>query len=287
MDFIFSTGSLYTYGTERAFRFAADAGFDGVELMVDARWDTRHPAYLHQLMDRYQMPICAVHSPFFNVPGWPDDQPGLIEHSVALAEAVGARVVVHHLPERTGYLQVLYGGRRLLLPVPFWDRHAGYRAWLRNEYRALQERTDVTLCIENMPARKFLGKRWNPCTWNAYDWQTIDAITRFSALTMDTTHLGTWGLDPAAVYARWGPRVQHVHLSNFDGREHRRPEAGRLHLNQLLARMADDGYTGAISLELHPDALEAGAADDRVVELLSTSLRLCREWARAGERVLA
>jgi sugar phosphate isomerase/epimerase len=279
MEFILSTGSLYTYGTERSFHFAADAGFDGIELMVDERWDTRQPDHLHRLMDRYQLPIRTVHSPFFRVPGWPGDQPGLIEHSVNLAEQVGARVVVHHLPERTGYLQVRGGNIRLLLPVPFWDRHASYRNWLRNGYRALQERTDVALCIENMPAKTFLGRRWNPCTWNTHSWQTVDEITRFATLTMDTTHLGTWGLDPAEVYGRWRDRVQHVHLSNFDGREHRRPEAGQLRLDRLLARLAAGGYAGAVALELHPDALEAGADDARVVELLATSLRLCRSWA--------
>ena len=44
MRFLFSTGSLYRYGTARCFEFAARAGFDGVEVMVDDRWDTRQPA---------------------------------------------------------------------------------------------------------------------------------------------------------------------------------------------------------------------------------------------------
>ena len=35
MHFIFSTGSLYTYGIDRCFAFAQRAGFDGVELLVD------------------------------------------------------------------------------------------------------------------------------------------------------------------------------------------------------------------------------------------------------------
>src|SRR5690606_28874554 len=97
-------------------------------------------------------------------------------------------------------------------------------------------------------------------------------------LTLDTTHLGTWGLDPADVYLRLGNRVRHVHLSNFDGREHRRPETGKLRLDRLLALMASAGYTGAISLELHTDALDAGGQDSRIIEHLKNSLRHCREW---------
>ncbi|MEZ4835252.1 MAG: hypothetical protein R2873_25230 [Caldilineaceae bacterium] len=98
---------------------------------------------------------------------------------------------------------------------------------------------------------------------------------------MDTTHLGTWGLDPAEVFFRWRERVKHVHLSNFDGKEHRRPEDGHLHLDRLLARMAQWGYQHTVSLELHPDALSAGSDDDRIVSLLKTSLDHCRKWAKA------
>jgi len=72
MRFIFSTGSLWTYGTERCFDFAARAGFDGVEVMADERWDTRQAAYLRRLATTHGQRIVAVHSPFsLAVPGWP------------------------------------------------------------------------------------------------------------------------------------------------------------------------------------------------------------------------
>jgi sugar phosphate isomerase/epimerase len=106
-------------------------------------------------------------------------------------------------------------------------------------------------------------------------------MARFSSVTMDTTHLGTWGLEPVDVYPRLNGRVRHVHLSNFDGKEHRRPEAGRLKLDRLLARLAAEGYQGAVSLEMSPDALDAGQADERVVELMENSLNQCRVWAGA------
>jgi sugar phosphate isomerase/epimerase len=73
--------------------------------------------------------------------------------------------------------------------------------------------------------------------------------------------------------------VRHIHLSNFDGREHRRPEDGELRLDLLLGQLAADGYRGAVSLELAPDALGAGAADERVLALLANSLGRCRQWA--------
>jgi len=278
MQFLFSSGSLYSYGIERCFAFAAAAGFDGMEIIVDQRWGTRQPAYLQALCDRYGLPVGAVHSPFWlGLPGWPADQPGRIQASVQLAEAVGARVVVHHLPARVGYLMLFAGKRRIRLPVPFWRRETGYRRWLEEAYGAVQAGTEVRLCIENMPAYRRAGRRWN-----LYYWNDPQAITRFPNLTLDTTHLGTWGLDPAEVYPRLDGRVGHVHLSNFDGREHRRPEAGELRLDRLLQRLAADGYEGAVSLELSPDALGAGDADEAIVERLAASLAHCRRWVKKG-----
>jgi len=278
MQFLFSTGSLWSYSIERCFAFAAQAGFDGMEIIVDQRWDTRQPAYLHTLMARYRLPIVVVHSPFFpSVPGWPDDEPGRIQASLQLAVEVGAKRVVHHLPFRLGWVRVQAGARGITLPLPGWRWDAGYVRWLEQDYPAIQARTDVTLCIENMPARRLLGRRWQ-----AHHWNSPAEIVRFPNLTLDTTHLGTWGMEPAEVLPQLNGRVRHVHLSNFNGKEHRRPEDGHLHLDRLLARLAGSPYIGAITLEMCPEALDAGQPDDHVAALLTTSLGLCRQWAGSG-----
>jgi sugar phosphate isomerase/epimerase len=274
MKFIFSTGSLYTYATERSFAFAARAGYDGVELMVDERWDTRQIAYLQTLIDRHGLPIVAVHSPFRNLPGWPPDQPRLIEKSVKLAEAVGAAVVIHHLPNCREFAFVRVGGWQLQWPIPARPADQRYRQWLVNGYADLQQRTAVKLCIENMPARKWWGRKLNRHYWN-----TLETMKHFPALTLDTTHLATWGLDPVAAYTTWGARVGHIHLSNYNGREHRRPEHGALDLERFVATLVTANYAGAVSLELHPDALGAGKEDDHVVALMRGSLEHCRTWA--------
>jgi len=203
------------------------------------------------------------------VPGWPDDNPGRIRASINLAEALGAEVVIHHLPTRFRLRWINVGGGRLPLPLAGQD---SYRRWLLTGYPALREETGITLCIENLPAMRCLGRRFNPGHWN-----NAAEIVRFPALTLDTTHLGTWGLDPTEVYGQLGGRVRHVHLSNFNGREHRRLEDGHLRLDRLLARLAADGYTGAVSIELSPDALNAGAPDDEVAGLMAASLAYCRK----------
>lgn len=277
MRFILSTGSLYNYSVDRVFALAAEAGFDGIEMLIDHRWDTRQADYLQHLMESHSLPIPAFHSPFSrNCSGWGETEYGAIARTAELAYELGAQVVVHHLPMRFGHAFLQAAGRNLLLPNPF-DSGRQYATWLSEGYAALQTSTDVLLCIENLPAVRFLGRRVNPARWNAHSRKTLDDIARFPHITLDTTHLGTWGLDPLEAYDHWGQRVKHVHLSNFDGSEHRRPEDGSLRLGALLSRMAADGYSYSISLELQPDALEAGAPDSRIVDLLRGSLYFCRK----------
>ncbi len=278
MQFIFSTGSLWTYSIERCFAFAAEAGFDGVELMVDSRYESRQPDYLQSLMKQYALPIVAVHSPFRQVPGWPVDHPGLITHAAKLAEAVGAKVVIHHLPDRIGLLWVNTPGRTVPVPIPGWRPHQDYRDWLANGgYAALQAKTAVKLCIENMPAHTLFGRRWNINHWN-----TPAAMQRFPHITLDTTHVGTWELQPVEVWPRYNGRVAHIHLSNYNGKEHQHVENGRLRLDKFLAQVADSQYEGAISLEVFPGALDAGEPDAQVMTRLAENLQLMRDWAVCG-----
>ena len=280
MRFILSTGSLYNYSVDRVFALAAEAGFDGIELMVDERWDTRQPDFLKQVATNHALPIHALHSPFNrNCRGWGETEFGAIARTAELAAELGAQVVVHHLPMRVSLAFLQTGRRTIRLPNPFDGSNRQYVDWLNETYQVLQDSTGVLLCIENMPAVRALGTRANASFWNPRSRATLDQITRFPNITLDTTHLATWGLDPLEAYNRWGERVKHIHLSNFDGSEHRRPEKGSLQLDLLLARMAADRYRFSVSLELQPDVLEAGAPDERVVALLRGSLEYCRRAA--------
>jgi len=277
MRFLFSTGSLYTYSIARCFGFAAAAGFDGIELMIDERWDTRQTDYIHTLINKHNLPVVAVHAPLRPIPSWKEGVPAHIQETVKVAEILGAAVVVHHLPMRVGFGVPTLKAQRYVIPFPWWSMHKAYIAWLKDGYAQLQDTTAVQLCIENMPAHRMLGRTWNPAHWN-----TVEGIQRFSSLTMDTTHLGTWGHDPTEVYIQWNERVKHIHLSNYNGREHRRPEVGELRLDRLLAHLAATRYTGTITIEVSPDAFDAGCKDAHLVDLLTNSLKFCQTWAAAG-----
>jgi sugar phosphate isomerase/epimerase len=242
MRFALSTGSLYTYGLDRVFALAAEAGFDGIEVLVDQRFDTRQPVYLRRLMERYGLPIMSIHAPFRprRLAAWPKTQPESIAVTAELARAVGADVIIAHLP--------------------YW-RERAYLRWLRSNLRAWQQaHPNPVVAVENMPLK---WVRWWPfAPLEMWRMNRLEEWGAFPYLILDTTHLGTKGLDPLAVYERLRERVVHVHLSNArrEGRcvrEHRRLEDGFLPLDALISRLAQDGYAGIATVELHPDALEA------------------------------
>jgi sugar phosphate isomerase/epimerase len=193
---------------------------------------------------------------------------------VGLAQAVGAPLVVVHLPFRfpiiTGHLHA-HRPRRFFLPLPLPRREPYYHFLHDGQLAALEAEQGIVVAVENMPSKRFLGLTYSP-----YRFNSRAELARFPHLTLDTTHLGTWGIDPAAFYEHLRDRVAHVHLSNFDGREHRSPPDGALALGKLLRLLARDGYRGAVTVECGPAALDA-CDEDACLDALRRALAFCRE----------
>jgi len=280
-----STGSLYSYGTARAFELAKEAGFEGVEVLIDQRWDTRQAGYLNRLKERYAMPIASVHAPFFTgLPGWPDKGVESCKQAVALAEAVGARTVVTHLPMRMAHIQVTWPALR---PKPFyltypWTADKEHLAWLANGLHEFQATTNVTIAVENLPYRR----RWFGLFKSIWHHNTPDDWAGLEHWALDTTHIGTWGFDLLALYERLKGRLAHVHLSNHNPREkreeHRLLTDGHLPLAELLQRLRRDKYQGVTTCELDPEPL--GASDENTVRAnLRATYEFCRERFGDGE----
>jgi sugar phosphate isomerase/epimerase len=275
-----STGSLYTYGIARVFELATEAGFDAIEVLADQRWDSRQPQYLRRLIQKTGLPVTAVHSPFSSVstPGWPHDPVGRLRAAVALAQQVGARVVVAHLPLRVRVAKLQFlGGSGLLLPLPSFGERK-YLQFLANELTHLEEAQTICIGVENMPARRFLGRRLAIHYLN-----NLEALCSLPHLTLDTTHAGTWGWDLLQVYEQLEDRIVHVHLSNYNGQEHRLLENGHLPLGELLQRLTNDSFRGTITVELNPDVLQA--EDEAQVRLhLRRAVTFCREHTGSSRK---
>ena len=201
MMIAFSTGSLHTYGLARVAHLAAAAGFDGLELMIDDRWDTRDATHLRAVVESAGIPIVSVHAQARpGNRGWEEDEVARLHRAVTLAHAVGARTVVAHPP-------------------------------LRYRWVSLRHPPFITLAMVT-PFRQRSRYRLAHC-------------------------------------------VAHVHLSNYDRRQHRLPQDGSLALGPFLAALRRRGYEGAIVVELQPDALEAGD-EGRVRGRLAETVAFCR-----------
>lgn len=273
---VLSTGSVYTYGTSRAFELAGRAGYDGVELIVDDRWDTRQATYLRRLIDQHDVPIRSVHSPFasLRLPGWPREEVERVKIAAALADTVGAQTLNLHLPFRTRDVSLGFGLRqwRTLVPGPTPDQRA-YQRWLTGGGLAeLQARTRALITVENLPLRRQFGRAVNPYAMN-----TWDEIAFFPNVCLDTTHCGTTGSDLLAVYEQLAHRVRHIHLSDYDGRyQHRSIDRGHLPLASFLRSVISHGYEGVLVVELDPGGLPV--QDEVKVEAeLRRNLEFCRQ----------
>ncbi len=270
-----STGSLYSYGLNRAFDLAARSGFEGVEVLLDQRWDTRQPDYLVSLQRTHGIPIVSLHSPFVGgVQGWEHDQLNRLKRTVELAARLGVAHVVAHLPFRFAYIWInstSFLDKPIALPVPGPNRDADYRQYLMYELERCQRETGVTVVVENLPCR-----RLGPITYNGYQMNTIDQWHQFPTLNLDTTHLATWGHDILAVYGQVKDRVRHVHLSNYNGKEHRLLWDGILPLAAFLNRLRDDRFPGILCVELDPEPLEAGN-EEKALQNLTRCAEFCRQ----------
>jgi sugar phosphate isomerase/epimerase len=269
---IFSTGSLYVMDLAHTFELAAEAGFDGMEVMCDERWSTRDPLYLRCLSERHGLPVRVVHSPFsIAVPGWPhpEDEVDKIRRSLALAEVVGAETLVLHTPTKIGVASLGLGTQRTRLP---WFTALGpVKRWIEGELSRVQEGTTVKIAIENMPLTRFLGCSVDPSWWSSVSaWSQVHRW-----LVLDTTHWATRGIAPLSAYQAAQGRVCHVHLSNYDGHEHCLPQTGQLDLGAFLRTLAADAYDGTVCVELHPEAL-AFQDDAALRRNLKASLEFCR-----------
>jgi sugar phosphate isomerase/epimerase len=236
---IFSTGSLYPFGLERAYSWAAQAGYDGVEVMMDDRWDTHQEEYLNLLQERHGIPILAFHLPLHRG-AWNLEPGETLIRAASLARRVQTPVVVAHPPPPGKSLQ----------------------KWKNGPLREAREQ-GVSVAVENMPRGEargvFIVRRSRSC-------HLPEHLLGLGDVTLDTSHVGASKVDLMRAYAALAGQLRHVHLSDSDltgGDQHRLPGKGRLPLRPFLAALANSDYPGVVSLELKPWPL--GAPSPRTI----------------------
>ena len=224
-----STAAVYPEPTAAAFSLAADLGYDGLEIMVQAEAASQDADQLAALVDHYQVPVLSVHSPCLLITArvWSTDPLVKLARSVDMAERLGAQTVVVH-------------------PPFLWQRAAAAR--FTESVAELQARTDVRIAVENMVPAQIRGVLVN--TYRPH-WNPVSAGHRW--FTLDLSHTATSGNDALEMAAAMGSRLGHLHLADGSGStrdEHLVPGRGGQPCAEILGGLAAGGFDGAVVLEI-------------------------------------
>ncbi|MGO3885820.1 MAG: sugar phosphate isomerase/epimerase family protein, partial [Mycetocola sp.] len=183
-----SSSCVYPLGLERAFAFAEDAGYDGIEVMVTNEDITRDADAITALSKTYNMPVLSVHAPVLLLTHfvWGRDPAVKLERSAELAASIGASTVVVHPPFR-------------------WQR--GYAQDFLSIVRSLEQESGVAIAVENMFPWAVRGRTmaayspgWNP--------EPMDCDN----VTLDFSHASLSGINGLELATALGGRLKHIHL---------------------------------------------------------------------------
>jgi len=261
MRITISTGTLFIFPLRKAFQMASEAGFDGLELIINQDFQRVNSRKLMAELAEI-MPIHSVHAPFMPLDGWGNPIDSL-KRSVELAAEVGIPLVNFHPPSWLG------------CEFKFWR-------WLYriHDFQSEVGEGRVILTLENMP---WTGRfKTNQYILSQTD-KMIDFITERNLFqTFDCTHMGSGRanfINDFYLFYATG-RIRNIHFSDYGhGREHLLPGHGILPLTRFLNHLRNTGYDDSLTLELSPHEFPR---DERViVESLKEILTyLRRETAR-------
>ncbi|WP_107774817.1 sugar phosphate isomerase/epimerase family protein [Nocardioides sediminis] len=226
-----STASVYPESTAHAFAWAAQLGYDAVEVMVGVDSLSQQTAALQQLSEHHEMPICAIHSPclLWTQRVWGTEPWGKLERSAELAVAVGADVVVVHPPFR-------------------WQKE--YAAGFVDGIAALEESTGIAFAVENMYPWRASSRRGMEMYLPGWD----PSDQEYANTTIDLSHAAIARSDVVAMAERLGDRLRHVHLTDGSGSakdEHLVPGRGGMRAEEFLTHLAGRDFAGHIVLEIN------------------------------------
>jgi sugar phosphate isomerase/epimerase len=267
-----STASVYPLRTEAAFEYAAELGYDGVELMVWAEAISQDIGAIAKLSRRYTMPVLSVHAPCLLISQrvWGANPISKLTRSVQAAERLGAQTVVVHPPFR-------------------WQRR--YAEGFSDQVAELETRSDVMVAVENMfpfRADRFFGsgqpsiermrkRGGRPGVGVSAFAPSYDPLDGDHAhYTLDLSHTATAGTDALEMADRMGDGLVHLHLCDGSGAstdEHLVPGRGNQPTVEVCQTLAGSDFAGHVILEVTTSGARTKAEREA---LLTESLQFAR-----------
>jgi sugar phosphate isomerase/epimerase len=223
-----STGPLFARPLDWAMGVIAEAGYDGVELMITQDPLSQDADRLRELIATEGIPIPAVHGPFLLLTRrvFGTDLVTKAERSLELAGAVDADVMIVHPPYR-------------------WQRE--FHRWLVEEGDQVAASHGTRIGVENLYPVSLRGR---PVRFHRY---TLPAhLGPFPHVVFDTSHFGVAEVDINDAYEQLRHQVVHLHVSDNrgGGRDSHAPLGhGRLPLGSFLHRVGRDAREAAAAGE--------------------------------------
>jgi sugar phosphate isomerase/epimerase len=214
-----STGPLFARPLDWACGVVAEAGYDGVELMVTQDPTTQDAQRVTEVTAREGTPIPVVHGPFLLLTRrvFGTDLVEKARRSLDLAADLGADLMIVHPPFR-------------------WQR--SFHAWLLDEGEAEAADLGTRIGVENLYPVSVAGR---PVRFHRYT--EPDHLTPFPHVVLDTSHFGVAEVDIIEAWSALKTTAVHLHVSDNrgGGRDSHAPLGhGILPLAGFLRTVADD-----------------------------------------------
>lgn len=257
-----STGPLFGRPVDWACGVIAEAGYDGVELMITQDPTTHDAERIAAVLDKEGVPAPVVHGPFLlltrRVLG--TDLVEKAMRSLTIASELGAETMIVHPPFR-------------------WQRE--FHRWLLEDADDIAAEMGTTVGVENLYPVQVAGR---PVRFHRYT--QPDHLAPFANLVLDTSHFGVAEVDINKAWEQLRTQTCHLHVSDNrgQGRDSHAPLGhGMLPIGSFLQTVGADAEN-APSITLELDCRRY--LDDRaaLVGYLRQELHKCRDLM-AGEPV--
>ncbi|HLD26244.1 MAG TPA: sugar phosphate isomerase/epimerase [Candidatus Andersenbacteria bacterium] len=217
---------------------ALDIGYDGLELMMPPRGMTSGETDRDtDFASVSRAPLVHAGGDLFDVPRYTQS----LSEAVAAARQAGATMINVHPPAAQ------FGGR-------------AHVVWGIEYLQQQQQAHGIDFLYEVLvdPGGVAVERQAWFAARQAYftldDW-VRDVETYDLRATLDTCHVGTWGVEVAQYVERLGDRLAHVHFSDYNRttrREHLVPGEGDVDLTGFLRALAARRPEITLTVELNP-----------------------------------
>jgi sugar phosphate isomerase/epimerase len=248
-----STGPLFARPLDWACAVVAEAGYDGIELMVTQDPQTQDGEQIQAVLDREGVMVPVVHGPFLLLTRrvFGTDLVVKARRSLELAGDIGADTMIVHPPFR-------------------WQRQ--FHEWLLDEADDEAAALGTRIGVENLYPVQVRGR---PMRFHRYT--EPDHLSPFSNVVLDTSHFAVAEVDINRAWDRLRHQTVHLHVSDNrgQGRDSHAPLGhGVLPLGSFLHRI---GQETDVSITLELDCRRY--LDDRaaLVGYLRQELAKCRD----------